>query len=150
MKKSNYKILSIVSLLFILMSSILFSCQSEDKVEKARKEVFAIHDEIMPEMGSLMKLKRETKNKIQLLDSLGVNTDVSNLNTIIQELDEADEAMMKWMRKFKNPTEETSETEALKYLEGELKKIKEVRSKFNISMEKATKELLIKTTTDEY
>jgi len=146
MKKLNYKIVSLVSLFFI----IIISCQSEDKVEKIRKEVFAIHDEIMPEMGSLMGLKREIKNKVHLLDSLGIDTDVDKLSAITQELDEADEAMMQWMRDFKDPTEETSEVEALKYLEQELKNIKKVRDKFDSSKEKAKKELFNNTTTGEH
>tara|TARA_R110001592_G_scaffold45430_2_gene145171 strand:- start:9053 stop:9502 length:450 start_codon:yes stop_codon:yes gene_type:complete len=149
MKKSINKTISALTLLSIIMSSIFVSCENENKVENKRKEVFAIHDEIMPEMGNLMKLKRETKAKIHLLDSLGIDAKVDELNTIIQRLDEADEAMMEWMRNFKDPTEETSETEALDYLEEELKKIKEVKKKFNSSSKQAMKELSIKTTTND-
>ena len=149
MKKSTHKTITIITLLSIIISSIFFSCENENKVENKRKEVFAIHDEIMPEMGNLMKLKRETKAKIHLLDSIGIKTDLDKLNTIIQKLDEADEAMMEWMRNFKDPTEETSETEALGYLEEELKKIKEVKKKFNSSSEQAAKELSIKIPTND-
>ena len=149
MKKSINKTILALTLLSIIMSSIFVSCENENKVENKRKEVFAIHDEIMPEMGNLMKLKRETKAKIHLLDSLGIDAKVDELNTIIQKLDEADEAMMEWMRNFKDPTEKTSETEALDYLEEELKKIKEVKKKFNSSSEQAMKELSIKTTTND-
>jgi len=49
----NIKMITAILLLTVFANS----CKQENKVEKMKTEVMAIHDEVMPEMGNLMDLK---------------------------------------------------------------------------------------------
>lgn len=115
----------------VLLAALAYSCKQENQVEKLKTEVMAIHDEAMPEMGNLMNLKKPLESKIQTLDSAGANTD--ELKRLIHNLEEADEAMMEWMRNYKDPSPEMSKEEALKYLQNKMESIREVKQKINSS-----------------
>ena len=52
-----------------------------------------------------------------------------------------DEAMMDWMRNYKNPSGEMTEDQALKYLKEKMKSIKEVKQKINTSKAEAMEAL---------
>jgi hypothetical protein len=74
-------------------------------------ELMAIHDSIMPAMGTIMNLKKSVSADLLMTDSLIAikPTDaVKNQKTIAQDiqarLDEADRAMMDWMHQYKGDT----------------------------------------------
>lgn len=90
MNKRMMNIRIIVSI--SLLTFFAYSCSNENKVEKLKADVMAIHDEVMPEMDNLMKLKHQLKNKIARFDSTGAST--NELNRLVERLEEADEAMM--------------------------------------------------------
>lgn len=115
----------------ITLLAFVASCNQENKVEKLKTEVMTIHDEVMPKMGRLMNLKKQLKDKIARLDSIGDNTE--ELVQLIHNLEGADEAMMEWMRSYKEPTPEMSEEEALKYLQDRMESIRKVKQKINSS-----------------
>ena len=114
-----------VALISILSLSIfLIACKSgySPDVQKLHDEVMVIHDEVMPEMGTIHKLKKELKKK---LDSEGDNIDEADIQNNIKALDYADEAMMGWMHQFKMPKDQ-SDDQLLEYLEDQKVKIKKV------------------------
>ena len=98
--------------------------QIEQKRDKV-KEVMAIHDEAMPWMEDTRELSKQLK-KLQT-DSIS-----DSMRTIISssivELEEADEAMMGWMRSYKEPADTGSVEMAISYLESERIKVEEVRA----------------------
>ena len=114
-----------------LLALLLASCSNVNEVEKLKAEVMEVHDEVMPEMGNLMNLIKQLKDKIADLDSIGGGTE--ELDQLIHNLEEADEAMMAWMRNYKDPSPEMSEEEALKYLQDKMESIREVKQKINSS-----------------
>lgn len=125
----KYRIMRIrLSLFGILIISLVYSCKQRNQVKDLQNEVMSIHDEVMPEMGTLMKLKKQLKDTISHLDSTK-QTVADSLNLIVEQLEEADEAMMQWMRNYKAPTEEMPPEEALQYLQLKKKEIIEVRDK---------------------
>jgi len=105
-----------------LFTLLVFSCKpdlSNPEVEKLYKEVMVIHDEVMPEISTIHKLKK----KIRKSDG---ESEVSL--SLIKELDDADESMMSWMSdfgKFRSMDDASSE-EKIAYLNSEKKKISEV------------------------
>lgn len=153
MKKIRIKYLQAV-LLLLLSVFILSSCNqnaSEEKeapeapspVEQKRSEVMAIHDEIMPGMGTLMNLKKQLKEKAAAMDSAkGIDKEqLDAIRTSIEQLKIADEEMMQWMRTYKDPADSVSEKEAIAYLELKEQEIHEVKEKMQES-EAAAKALL--------
>lgn len=121
------------SVFFILIFTAPFSCSSPDPNIQAqdalRDEVFAIHDEVMPKMADLNRLKArllEVKTGTLKLDSLAE----TQVDAVIFQLEKADEGMMGWMNNFKSP-EKLRDTqlpeEILRYLAEEKAKISKVR-----------------------
>lgn len=127
--------------IILLFAVFGYSCKQENKVEKMKAEVMAVHDDVMPEMGNLMNLKSQLKEKISSLDSLEGLANLEELNLLIQNLEEADEAMMDWMRNYKDPSGEMTEDQALEYLKEKIKSIKEVKQKINTSKAEAMEAL---------
>lgn len=122
-----------------LLALLLASCSNVNEVEKLKAEVMEVHDEVMPEMGNLMNLKKRLKDKIAYSDSIGESTE--ELDQVVHNLEGADEAMMEWMRNYKDPSSEMTKDQALKYLNEKMKSIKEVKQKINSS--KAAAEALL-------
>lgn len=103
------------------------------KVQKLHDEVMAIHDEVMPEMGTIHKLKKQLKAKLK---EAGVTLNEDNINNSISALDYADEAMMDWMHQFKVP-KNVDDAALLTYLEDQKVKISKVNTDMRTSIKNA-------------
>jgi Mg2+ and Co2+ transporter CorA len=99
-------------------------------------QVMDIHDEVMPHMDDLERLKRELKEEIANSPDM-VAERKAELEQVISNLDSAGNAMMDWMHKF-NPLPDSADQETSReYLETEMERIKKVRDLMNESIEKA-------------
>lgn len=133
--------------IFLAVSTIfLGSCgQGKAAVEQAEKDVFVIHDEIMPQMGQLMEYKATLSKEITALDSLlKINANDSlqkrkdKALALSSTLQEADKGMMDWMHDYNGDSLKTlNSDEALKAMAAEKTKISAVRDKMKEGMEKA-------------
>lgn len=126
--------------------AILGACgQDKAAVEEAEKEIFAIHDEIMPQMTQLMEYKSGLSTEITKLDSLlKINTNDSlqkrkdEALAISTTLQEADKGMMDWMHDYRGDSlKALNGEEALKAMGVEKTKITAVREKMRDGMDKA-------------
>ncbi len=134
--------------IIIAFGIVLFaSACSEDKgsVEQTEKEVFVIHDEVMPKMGQLMELKTGLSKEISAIDSLVKITPNDSLQKRKEEalalsvaLTEADQGMMNWMHDYNGDSlKALSGEEAVKAMNAEKTKISAVRDKMLESLAKA-------------
>ena len=89
-------------------------------------EVMKVHDEVMPKMDDIYKLKGQLKEKIDNAPAMAEDKK-KEIESIIVRLDSASEGMMVWMRKFNPLPDSLGEEQAKEYLEGEMEKIKKVR-----------------------
>ena len=131
------KVFSILICTVLFMS---FSCKQEKKAEgpTQMEKVMAIHDEVMPKMGTIGKLVGELKAKVDTTE-MGQKYEVA-----MKDLQEANTAMMDWMKDFGdrfNSDEilngkELSE-EKQQWLDEEEEKVKMVKEKINSSIERA-------------
>ncbi len=106
-------------MLSILIFTFLFSCRAnfeDPNVQKMYDEVMFVHDEVMPEISTINKLKRQIK-KLEEQDSLS--------QSMISDLANADEMMMSWMADFKPDKSKDVEAQ-LDYLSKEKIKIDKV------------------------
>lgn len=130
-----------------IITSLLLSACGQDKasVEEAEKEVFVIHDEVMPRMGQLMELKTGLSKEIAAIDSL---TKISANDSLLKRkeealalslaLTEADQGMMDWMHNYNGDSlKALSGDDALKAINAEKTKISAVRDKMLAGMTKA-------------
>ncbi len=150
----NYKIVSLFILVFITIS-----CHKKEKsaldYDGARlinQKALDIHDEVMPKMGQMMQLQKSLKEK---KDQIKDEELIGKIEISIQELDNAYNGMMTWMRNLvRVPENENivnqdkigSETiplpEEMEKLQSKsLEEIKIVKEKINTSIKKA--ELLL-------
>ena len=102
------------------------------------KTMMAIHDEVMPEMGRMYRLRRRA---VELADSLqndpNIPVTVDTLRAIAQRVEEAEEAMMNWMRSNDFEFEGMSHAEIMQELETEKENITVVRERMLKSIDEA-------------
>lgn len=134
---------------FLTFSAFLGACHSDDdKVKEAENDVFTIHDEVMPKIDDIMKLRKQLKIRITSLDSLKANGSASTTlrtdeekeqaSRLHRDLDVADSLMMDWMSKYNGDTlAKLPADEALRYLDGQRNQIIDVKTKVNTSIEQA-------------
>ena len=103
------------------------------------EEVIAIHDEVMPHLARIATLKSEIEEKITELENadLPSEEELQALRDQMITLDEADEAMMDWMRNFNSNQEGWAEDSVLRYLEAEKLRITDVGVKVDEAIRKA-------------
>lgn len=125
---------TVLKLSFIVAVILLSSCESKEKeVEKLKSETIAIHDEVMPKMDDIMKLKKALKSKQDSANN--VNSD--QVQEMILALEESDKAMMNWMRNYDPRMEGMSDEEKITYLTDQKSSIEEVSKQMKSSISKA-------------
>jgi hypothetical protein len=99
-------------------------------------KVMDIHDEVMPKMEDIYRLKKELQEKIDGTADMPLDRK-KELEDIISDLDSADHLMMDWMHHF-NPLPDSVDQEAAReYLETEMEKVMKVRELTNEALDKA-------------
>lgn len=118
--------LAILSLLLLTTG-----CGSEKKEQQALfGEVMQVHDEVMPKMDNLRGLAQELSQQSDLLmaDSLvDHSTELAEMKTLSDQLLNANEGMMVWMRNFKQIEEETPHDEVMQYLGEQRQLVQQVK-----------------------
>ncbi len=125
---------TLFKLSLMLIPFLIISCELKDKeIEKLKSETIAIHDEVMPKMDNIMKLKTSLKTE---LDSLS-NEDSTNVQGLIISLENADKAMMNWMRNYDPQMKDMSDDEKIEYLKNQKSSIQEVSELMKSSISEA-------------
>ncbi len=122
-----------ISALLILSSFFLLSCENtlQKEREQVFKEVMEIHDEMMM-MGKIRGAQSKLK---KMMESDSIN--MEKYQTAFDQLQVADDAMMDWMRQFKNPAQNTDAKEAIEYLKDQKVKVQKMKEVMVENMDKA-------------
>ena len=129
----------------LLIAGLLACGTDKTAVDKAEKEVFALHDEVMPlTMGTFPKLQQQLETRLTALDSLktaGVLSQVQldeereQVSRVRRNLSVADSAMNAWMDGYNGDTlTKLSTADALNYLAGEKEKMTAVKQRTNTAL----------------
>ena len=118
-----------ISLLSILSIILVFSCSEEKPQQNALikekehvyKEVMAVHDEMIM-MGKIRGAQRKLKKMIE-----SDSTNMEKYQVAYDQLQAADDAMMNWMKQFKNPPESTDIKEAIDYLKNQKDRVQKMK-----------------------
>lgn len=126
------KIIFKLSLVFVAL--LMMSCSSKEKeIEKLQSETIAIHDEVMPKMDEIMKLKKSLK-----LEQDSVSEEESTaIQELIISLEASDKAMMNWMRNYDPRMEGMSDDEKIAYLKKQKMSIQAVSEQMKSSISEA-------------
>lgn len=115
-----------IALFMLVFPLVLTSCESpKAKEEKLAKEVLQLHDEVMPKMQDMMRLKKELKKSVAELDS--TNAEVENVKKLIGDLDQADKDMMDWMHNYNGAQDLYTHDEIMQYLQAEKAKMEKIK-----------------------
>lgn len=99
-------------------------------------QVMDVHDEVMPSMDEIERLKRDLRDKIANTPDM-LEERKAQLEKVIAKLDSAGDSMMDWMHEF-NPLPDSADQEkARAYLESEMERIKKVKDRVTESIDKA-------------
>jgi regulator of replication initiation timing len=118
---------TILPVLSLLTLSLSWGCEQKTQDNQALyDEVMKVHDEVMPKMDDIYKLKQELKK--QMADSSNLTVEKKKtIEATILRLDSASESMMVWMRNFNPLPDSLGEEKARAYLEDQQKRIQGVR-----------------------
>lgn len=112
---------------FLFFSTIcILGCEEKSQLEK---DVMAIHDEVMPKMGKLNKIKRELKKQLPHIANDSIKGIVIEE---IKKLESVDEGMMSWMAEWDVPDDDAQKSV---YLEKEMARVKKVKKDILSSMD---------------
>jgi len=105
---------------FVILFSLVISCKPkiETPISQQHDAVMEIHDEVMPKMRDIYKLKKRLKKSD--------HADTELFQNAITQLETADKAMMDWMRAYQKPKE--GDSNALNYLSDQMDKVQIVKS----------------------
>lgn len=117
----------LLKIAFLVVIGALVGCKKNEKeIEKPLyDQVMDIHDEVMPKMNDLYKIKKQLKDSITNTPDMADEQKEKFEQTIL-EVESAASSMMVWMREF-NPPEATDKEAFNKYMESELVKVKKMR-----------------------
>jgi|SRR5690606_2803512 len=125
-------------LILSVIIAVAYSCKDKNKENSQMKDVMAVHDEVMPKMGTISQLVSELDEKI--------TNDTSSNDYVAakEELKAAHKAMMDWMKSFGDrfDGDEILNGKALteekqKWLDEEEAKVKALKEQINSSIKQA-------------
>jgi len=125
-------------LVLSLLIAFTYSCKDKNNEVSQMKEVMAIHDELMPKMGTIGEL-------VSQLDEVMTNDASSdNYAAAREDLKASHKAMMDWMKGFGDRFDgdeilkgKTLSEEKQKWLDEEETNVKALRDQINSSIKKA-------------
>lgn len=122
--------------LFLVLFVLIAGCDTKKDNQALYDEVMNVHDEVMPKMDDIYKLKEELKKEI--VDTPGmVEEKRKAIESAILQLDAASEEMMDWMRNFNPLPDSLGEENARKYLEEQKTKVDKVKEDMLQAIDKA-------------
>jgi hypothetical protein len=125
-------------LILSVIIAVAHSCKDQNKENSQMKDVMAVHDEVMPKMGTIGQLVSELDQKI--------TNDAYSKDYVAakEELKAAHKAMMDWMKGFGDrfDGDEILKGKALteekqKWLDEEEAKVKKLKEQINSSIKQA-------------
>jgi hypothetical protein len=124
--------------LVVLLSVLLiclFSCGDSDAVkqEKLHSEVMRVHDEVMPKLSELNRLKRGLKSYKDITSDKNTALKDSLINGILI-LSKSEDLMTDWMAKYDYPNDSLKHDVMVKYLTGQIDSIEMIGQNFNMSI----------------
>jgi hypothetical protein len=126
-------------LIIALSLLCLTGCSSESNSENEalQKDVIAVHDEVMPLMGTFVRnemlidsLLNNMPALIEKDPSLDTNAQKVRLGDLKTKLESSTDAMNKWMQELSLDYEGMSDQEVKSYLEEEKRKVEKINRQF--------------------
>lgn len=126
-----------IALPLLLLTGCNSGSSEATQKEELEANVMAIHDEAMAKMGDIYKLRRNFRSLRDTLEAQQADTvTLQAIQQQIDELNQADEVMMVWMRNYKAP-DSLQHEQAMTYLQQELQKVERVQTVMDSTIQAA-------------
>lgn len=132
----------------LLITLFTFSCGGDGFDREAEKDkVIDVHDEVMPKLGEVMKLRKQVLAKATELGTENSETEaVAALKNLANELDEARKGMMTWMNDWAKSSKphvngESTVEEQKAFFAAEMERVTKVKNDINNTIAAADKAL---------
>ena len=115
-------------LLFALGFLMLFTaCKNEEKESetKLNQEIMKVHDEVMPKMAELNRMKRQISAYKDFVSDDNAEMKDSLINAILL-LSKTEDNMSDWMGNYRYPNPDAKHEEMMTYLKGKQDTIKQI------------------------
>lgn len=125
-------------IIFASLMWLLTACGGNQKKanDALKDEVIAIHDEVMPHMGTLKNYQKQVEKRIAQADSLGISPEeLAELKSMAGDLGNAFEGMFVWMRQFKASYDDMTADQVRDYLIEQKLAVEKVNEDIKKSME---------------
>ncbi len=126
---------SIFSLLLCAFLALTIGCNDDKKADESKinKEIMAVHEEIMPKMSEINRLKRQLGRYKDLVSEDNAEMKDSLINTILM-LSKMEDGMSDWMDHYKYPNPDVTHEEMIKYLTGQRDSVKHLSDDIYMSI----------------
>jgi hypothetical protein len=116
---------NLCSLLLCALFFFTLGCKNTEKESetKLNQDIMVVHNEIMPKMGEINRLKRQLGNYKDMVSEDNAEMKDSLINTILM-LAKMEDSMNDWMGNYKYPNPEITHPEMVKYLTGQRDSVK--------------------------
>jgi hypothetical protein len=118
--RKNLCALFICALFFFTLGCKDAAKESESKLNQ---DIMVVHDDIMPKMGEINRLKRQLGTYKDMVSEDDAEMKDSLINTILM-LAKMEDNMNDWMGNYKYPNPDISHDEMIKYLTGQRDSVK--------------------------
>ncbi|GHE51985.1 MULTISPECIES: hypothetical protein [Roseivirga] len=131
---------------FILFFFLLVvGCGNAYNPKAQRDAIFKVHDEVMPKIGEVMELRRKALQKASEIAEKEADR-AAQLRALAQQLEQANNGMMSWMREWSKNSQKYMEmkagaSEQVEYLKKEMERVTEVKEAINGAIAEAKKAL---------
>lgn len=130
----------------LFLSFALLACNSGNNDEKElQQKVIDIHDKVMPKGGLIMNNKMRLDTLLTQLDSLKMINpkldtvaEKQNIKTMIDQLEDADNAMSDWMSQFSLDYSGKKHEEVMQYLNSEKQKVEAIDKQFSTILDESS------------
>jgi hypothetical protein len=121
--QSNRK--NLCALLLCVLFFFALGCKNANKESetKLNQDIMVVHNEIMPKMGEINRLKRQLGNYKDMVSEDNAEMKDSLINTILM-LAKMEDSMNDWMGNYKYPNPDITHEEMVKYLTGQRDTVK--------------------------
>jgi hypothetical protein len=114
---------------------ITIGCQNANKetLDSLNKEVIAVHNEVMPKMGEINRLKRQMRSYKDAISDEKIALKDSVINTILL-LSKSEDLMNDWMANYDYPNTAIADDKMIQYLKGQKDTIQSIGNNIYMSI----------------
>lgn len=115
--------------------ALMMACKSENKESESKlnQDIMAVHDDVMPKMGEINRLKRQLSQYKDAVPEENAEMKDSLINTILM-LSKMEDNMNDWMGNYKYPNPDATHEQMLTYLTGQRDTVKQLSNDIYMSI----------------